>query len=128
MLLGPLVLVVPYRHPIQLAKTVATLDVISSGRLVLGVGLGWNETEFTVNALVFLNPKSRVQVYLLAGFGWSSATGTSHGASGRPVRAPLASGRSLRDRGGGQLPRSLLRDDRRSFVFCFTQDCSPLLR
>ena len=47
MLLGPLVMVVPYRHPIQLAKTVATLDVISSGRLVLGVGLGWNETEFT---------------------------------------------------------------------------------
>jgi probable F420-dependent oxidoreductase len=46
-LLGPLVMVVPYRHPIQLAKTVATLDVISSGRLVLGVGLGWNETEFT---------------------------------------------------------------------------------
>lgn len=47
MLLGPLVMVVPYRHPIQLAKTVATLDVISSGRLVFGVGLGWNETEFT---------------------------------------------------------------------------------
>jgi probable F420-dependent oxidoreductase len=46
MLLGPLVMVLPYRHPIQLAKTVATLDVIASGRLVLGAGLGWNEAEF----------------------------------------------------------------------------------
>lgn len=47
MLSGPLVMVLPYRHPIQLAKTVATLDVICSGRLVLGAGLGWNEAEFT---------------------------------------------------------------------------------
>ena len=46
MLLGPLVMVLPYRHPIQLAKTVATLDVIAGGRLVLGVGLGWNDAEF----------------------------------------------------------------------------------
>jgi probable F420-dependent oxidoreductase len=47
LLLGPLVLVLPYRHPIHVAKTIATLDVISSGRMVLGAGLGWNETEFT---------------------------------------------------------------------------------
>ena len=32
-----------------------------------------NETAFTINGLVFLNPKSQVQVYLLGGFGWSSA-------------------------------------------------------
>jgi opacity protein-like surface antigen len=31
------------------------------------------ETAFTVNGLVFLNPRSRAQVYLLAGFGWSGA-------------------------------------------------------
>lgn len=48
LLLGPLVMVLPYRHPVQLAKSLATLDVISSGRLVLGAGLGWNETEFAV--------------------------------------------------------------------------------
>jgi probable F420-dependent oxidoreductase len=47
-LLGPLVLVLPYRHPVQLAKTVASLDVASQGRLVLGVGSGWNAREFEV--------------------------------------------------------------------------------
>jgi probable F420-dependent oxidoreductase len=47
-LLGPLVLVLPYRHPIQLAKMVASLDVASQGRLVLGVGSGWNAREFEV--------------------------------------------------------------------------------
>lgn len=46
MLLGPLVMVLPYRHPIQLAKTIATLDVISGGRLILGAGIGWNDAEF----------------------------------------------------------------------------------
>lgn len=51
MLLGPLVLVLPYRHPVQLAKMVASLDVASRGRLVLGVGSGWNGREFEVLGL-----------------------------------------------------------------------------
>ena len=33
-----------------------------------------NETSFSLNALVFLNPKNTTQVYLLGGFGWSGAT------------------------------------------------------
>lgn len=45
-LLGPLVLVFPYRHPIQLAKTFASLDAASGGRVVLGAGIGWNAREF----------------------------------------------------------------------------------
>lgn len=44
--LGPLVMVVPFRHPIQLAKLTASLDAISGGRLILGVGTGWNPPEF----------------------------------------------------------------------------------
>lgn len=44
--LGSLVLVVPFRHPVQLAKISASLDLLSKGRLILGVGAGWNETEF----------------------------------------------------------------------------------
>jgi opacity protein-like surface antigen len=36
-----------------------------------------SETAFTINGLLFLNPKSRAQLYLLAGFGWSAAHVTS---------------------------------------------------
>lgn len=44
--LGPLVLVFPYRHPVQIAKATASLDVIADGRLILGAGIGWNRREF----------------------------------------------------------------------------------
>ena len=44
--LGPLVMVLPFRHPIQLAKLTASLDVASNGRLILGIGTGWNPPEF----------------------------------------------------------------------------------
>ncbi|MGE0826676.1 MAG: LLM class F420-dependent oxidoreductase [Candidatus Binatia bacterium] len=44
--LGTAVLVLPYRHPLYTAKTLATIDVLSGGRLVVGVGAGWLEGEF----------------------------------------------------------------------------------
>jgi F420-dependent oxidoreductase-like protein len=43
--LGTLVTGVTYRNPALLAKTVTTLDVISHGRAVLGLGAAWNESE-----------------------------------------------------------------------------------
>jgi len=45
--LGTNVLIVPYRHPLILANEAASLDVLSGGRFVLGVGVGWNEEEFS---------------------------------------------------------------------------------
>ena len=45
--LGTNVLVLPYRHPLILANEAASLDVLSGGRFVLGVGVGWNEEEFS---------------------------------------------------------------------------------
>lgn len=44
--LSPLVYNVPYRHPIHTAKVFASLDLMSKGRAVLGVGTGWNAHEF----------------------------------------------------------------------------------
>ena len=47
-MLGLSVLVVPYRNPVVTAKMLATLDVLSGGRLVIGVGVGWTREEFEV--------------------------------------------------------------------------------
>lgn len=43
--LGPLVAVVPFRHPASMAKLTASLDVLSDGRLVFGAGAGWSAPE-----------------------------------------------------------------------------------
>jgi len=44
--LGTSVLVLPYHTPIQLARRIATLDVLSGGRALVGVGAGWSRDEF----------------------------------------------------------------------------------
>ena len=45
--LGPLVAATSFHNPAMLAKKAATLDEISGGRLILGLGAGWNETEYS---------------------------------------------------------------------------------
>src|SRR5574341_323395 len=45
---GPSVLVLPYRNPVLTAKMLATVDVLSGGRLFVGVGAGWLREEFEV--------------------------------------------------------------------------------
>jgi alkanesulfonate monooxygenase SsuD/methylene tetrahydromethanopterin reductase-like flavin-dependent oxidoreductase (luciferase family) len=44
--LGTVVTPIPFRPPAQLAKIVATVDVLSGGRAILGVGAGWHQPEF----------------------------------------------------------------------------------
>ena len=44
--LGTSVLVIPYRNPVVTAKMLATIDVLSGGRIILGAGVGWFKEEF----------------------------------------------------------------------------------
>jgi probable F420-dependent oxidoreductase len=56
---GTLVLALPFRNPAVLAKMAATVDEISGGRLILGVGTGWHETEFEAFGIPFDHRVSR---------------------------------------------------------------------
>jgi probable F420-dependent oxidoreductase len=51
--LGTSVLVLPMRHPLPLAKELATLQNLSEGRLILGAGVGWLEAEFAALGVPF---------------------------------------------------------------------------
>jgi alkanesulfonate monooxygenase SsuD/methylene tetrahydromethanopterin reductase-like flavin-dependent oxidoreductase (luciferase family) len=51
--IGPLVACLAFHNPAVLAKQADTLDEISGGRFVLGVGAGWNETEFRAFGIPF---------------------------------------------------------------------------
>ena len=48
MRLGTMVLVLPLRNPAYFAKEWATLDLLSGGRSILGIGVGWHEDEFAL--------------------------------------------------------------------------------
>lgn len=49
--LGTHVLIIPYRNPVLTAKILSSLDVLSSGRVILGAGVGWMEEEFQAMGL-----------------------------------------------------------------------------
>lgn len=51
--LGTSVLVAPYRHPVALAKTLASLDALSGGRAIAGLASGWSESEFAALGVPF---------------------------------------------------------------------------
>jgi len=51
--LGTTVLIVPYRHPLLIARMAANLNELSGGRLVLGVGVGWAMQEFDALGVPF---------------------------------------------------------------------------
>ena len=61
---GVSVLIMPYRNPITSAKALATLDLMSGGRLTVGVGVGWNEAEFAALGVPFRERGARTDEYL----------------------------------------------------------------
>ena len=51
--LAPSVLISPYRHPLSDARQLASVDVLSNGRLIAGVGAGWMKEEFDAIGIPF---------------------------------------------------------------------------
>jgi F420-dependent oxidoreductase-like protein len=60
--LGTLVSPVTFRHPSVLAKSMATIDHISGGRVELGVGAGWNESEHAAYGFPFPALRTRMEM------------------------------------------------------------------
>jgi probable F420-dependent oxidoreductase len=58
--LGTLVLCTAFRHPALVAKSAATIDRLSRGRLELGLGAGWYEPEFQAIGVPFGSPRERL--------------------------------------------------------------------
>lgn len=64
MALGTTVIVLPYRHPLAVARLAANLDRLSGGRFILGVGAGWARQEFEALGLPFEQRGAMTDEYL----------------------------------------------------------------
>lgn len=64
--LGTGVLLLPQHQPLILAKELATLDVLSGGRLMIGIGVGWSEEEYQALDVPFRERGARADEYLAA--------------------------------------------------------------
>jgi alkanesulfonate monooxygenase SsuD/methylene tetrahydromethanopterin reductase-like flavin-dependent oxidoreductase (luciferase family) len=65
--------VLPYRHPLVTAKAAATVDQVSGGRFIFGIGVGWDEEEFRSLGLPFAERGKMSDEYLgIIKAAWSS--------------------------------------------------------
>jgi probable F420-dependent oxidoreductase len=58
------ILILPQRNPVVLAKECATIDVLSGGRLTLGIGIGWLAEEFAAIGVPFEERVARTEEYI----------------------------------------------------------------
>jgi probable F420-dependent oxidoreductase len=96
--LGTGIIILPQRNPLVLAKELASLDVLSGGRLILGIGVGYLEPEFRALGVPFADRGRRTDEYLAAMRAiWSEAQPAYQGryvsfsgvqARPRPVQQP----------------------------------------
>jgi probable F420-dependent oxidoreductase len=129
------VFIAPYRHPLVGAKSFITLDQLSGGRVVLGVGAGHVETEFEALGVDFATRGARLNESIdamRAAFGdtYSEFHGRfydygSVGLAPRPVQTPLpiwiggstnAALRRVAERGDGWIPQGTPRDGMQAAV------------
>jgi probable F420-dependent oxidoreductase len=106
---GALVFDNDYRHPVVLAKEIATLGLVSGGRVEFGIGAGWMRTDYEESGIPHDEPRVRIDrleealaVYEQLWDGPATFEGTHysvHGATASP--APLPTGRPKLVIGGG---------------------------
>ncbi|MFI9724147.1 LLM class flavin-dependent oxidoreductase [Streptomyces sp. NPDC052396] len=82
--LGTTVLILPYRHPLLVARMAMNLSRLSGGRLVLGVGVGWARQEFDALGVPF-TARGRLTDEYLATLRDAWRTGTEEGVAPIPV-------------------------------------------
>ncbi len=109
--IGTLVFDNDYRHPVVLAKEIATLDLVSEGRVIFGIGAGWMRSDYEESGIPYDEPAVRVDrfeeavdVYTqLLREGTATFEGTHYsisGAAGEP--RPAGDGPKLLIGGGGK--------------------------
>jgi probable F420-dependent oxidoreductase len=96
--LGTGIIILPQRNPVVLAKELASLDVLSNGRLIFGIGIGYLEPEFAAIGAPFDHKGHRTEEFLAAMIAlWSMEKPEYHGrflsfggvnAMPRPVQQP----------------------------------------
>jgi probable F420-dependent oxidoreductase len=106
---GALVFDNDYRHPVVLAKEIATLDLVSGGRVEFGLGAGWLRTDYDQAGLPYDEPSVRIdrleeaiEIYSQLWTGTATFTGTHYRvaeAVGHP--APVSAGGPKLVIGGG---------------------------
>jgi len=105
--LGTLVTGIHYRHPAVLANMAATIDIISGGRLELGIGAGWNEEESGAYGIELGARRERAHWHAAPGTAGRRASASSSARSGasagntgttrrRKLRTPTAASHQLK--------------------------------
>ena len=85
--LGTEVLVLPQRHPTLVAKQVSTLDTLSGGRVRLGVGVGWQESEYEALGEDFATRGARMDEAIRLLRAWWTDAQVDFGGGHYPVTA-----------------------------------------
>jgi alkanesulfonate monooxygenase SsuD/methylene tetrahydromethanopterin reductase-like flavin-dependent oxidoreductase (luciferase family) len=100
--LGTSVLDSPYYNPVMLARRLTTLDVLSNGRLRLGMGLGWSEDEYEASGAAMTQKGKRADEFIQS----SRRSGRMTQPSSRANSSSSPSRRSSRSRCRSRIRRS----------------------